>query len=1615
MVRYIFLITGLLLVLSQKAESQCNADASAEADPAIICGTSGTTTLIGSSVGGNVLDGSWSPAVGLTNPDASVTQAQISFPITYTYTVRSLTNNNVVVNGDFEGGNTGFSSTFIYQTPGPGLLGNGTYTLATTPAVISGNFPPCVDHTSGTGNMLIANGTGAANRQVWCQAIPVNPTSDYIFSVWVGTAASFAPATLTVTVNGQPIGPNFSSSSTNCQWTNFTAEWINPGVSVALVCITNVNSAPIGPFFALDDITFTEICKDTAQVSLDLLNLNALAVPPAPLTCNNTTGFVDGTGSSSGPDISYEWSTQNGNILSGANTIRAEVNQPGRYTLTVIYDDGNGVRCEKEVEVSVIGDPERPEAIIDTPDTLNCSNPLIELDATGSSSGNVFDYQWSTTDGNIVNGGSSLEPTVNRSGTYQLIVRNIIQDCADTSLVQVLGDTTAPVAAISIPDTLTCDNPAVDLFSVNQAVEYIWISPDSFPVVDSLSRRASVTRPGEYQLIVIDASGLCSDTATVRVFANQTAPNIVIEPASRLNCVDTITVVDASQSDTAISITYFWTDIGGELIQDTSLMLVVDSPGFYFLTLIDTLNGCTAFDSMEVEEVISNPEVDAGTGQTFFCSTDSLILNGQVINNTPDLIVQWVTQDGNISSAPNLLNPTITLPGTYYLLGLDTFTSCSFIDSVIIDADTNVPDVNFSTPDMLTCSITSVTIDASSSNPPPNAILQWSTQDGNIISPADQITIDVDQPGNYQLVIEDPATGCINSGSVEVLLDTATVAISINMPDTLNCTLTSVDMLATLGMGNTSSQWTDSTGNPIAPADSLLATVSQPGFYTITVTNLDNGCISKDSVEVLASTIDPVIEAIVNDSLDCMTDSLFVQVMVQGAPMDFSYQWFDSQMQAVGTNNDSLLVFAAGRYFIRVTDINTGCAATDSVDVLRVFDPPILPLLPVLNITCDDDIADIGLITFGNNRNLAFQWSTTNGNISSADTTPIIMVDAAGDYNVLVLDLDNGCTWDTTLVVSIDTSIAPINILQIDTFSCANPNPMVSIDTNGLLPGTTFNIYDVSGSLINTFDTTRFSFNQPGRYFIESVHPQTGCLALDSFTIIDIATPPSFTLIAPDSINCSGMNVPFWVSFQNSLNNYQVDFSGPPGANIQLMGDTALTDLPGTYRATVLDLETGCLDSATVNIVADTAGPEIRFGSLDSITCIKDSVILRLTNYDSNLQTISWSTQSGNIRRQNPDGSITVDQTGTYNVILTDNNSNCSGMATIRVGENMEFPNVSFIEPDTLDCITAMVSIDALNSSSGNIYSYNWATVNGTFVRGTNSLLPSVNAPGWYTLSITNIFNGCTTIDSIEVIEAPNVLSWNQVTADQPNCNQPFGNVTINVNGGNQPLMFSINGGTDFFTSNQFSDLPPGNLDIVVIDNNGCSLDTSLSITIPTDLQVSLLPQITLNLGEEFTLNPVLNLDTGAIASFTWMPASNLSCSDCYRPVLTAAANETITVSVVDTNGCVAMAEIEITLETNYNTFFPNAFSPNGDGINDTFHPFAQGNIVGKVKTLLVFDRWGNLLFQNQNFQANDPDAGWDGRYKGKAMDQNVFVFYAEIEYLDGTIETFKGDLTLYR
>ena len=109
-----------------------------------------------------------------------------------------------------------------------------------------------------------------------------------------------------------------------------------------------------------------------------------------------------------------------------------------------------------------------------------------------------------------------------------------------------------------------------------------------------------------------------------------------------------------------------------------------------------------------------------------------------------------------------------------------------------------------------------------------------------------------------------------------------------------------------------------------------------------------------------------------------------------------------------------------------------------------------------------------------------------------------------------------------------------------------------------------------------------------------------------------------------------------------------------------------------------------------------------------------------------------------------------------------------------------------------------------------------------------------------------------------------------------------------------------------------------------------------------------------------------------------------------------------------------ATDSLRVTVTKKRPIYPPNAIGPDKNSPNDRFTIYGSPG-ADLIEELLIFDRWGTLLFENKNFALNDPDLGWDGSFRGKYVDSGVYAFFARIHFIDGQSLIYKGDITVIR
>ncbi|HNA42534.1 MAG TPA: gliding motility-associated C-terminal domain-containing protein, partial [Saprospiraceae bacterium] len=333
--------------------------------------------------------------------------------------------------------------------------------------------------------------------------------------------------------------------------------------------------------------------------------------------------------------------------------------------------------------------------------------------------------------------------------------------------------------------------------------------------------------------------------------------------------------------------------------------------------------------------------------------------------------------------------------------------------------------------------------------------------------------------------------------------------------------------------------------------------------------------------------------------------------------------------------------------------------------------------------------------------------------------------------------------------------------------------------------------------------------------------------------------------------------------------------------------------------------------------------------------------------------------------------------------------------------------------PDKLiTCAEPSVSIGSNNSTTGAGISYNWS---GN-VTNAKSLTTQTAVPGIYQLTVTNTSTTCFSTDNVTVTLANDLPLPSNLEIDSINCfGQSDAKIKFdNIQGGTSPYTVFLNN-VDFGSAQYFTKLPPGTYELKISDANGCTSTQTITITEPEKIYLELGSDVTVELGDSVHIEPFINIPLSNIDTIIWTPlinGPNGVCAGCFDHVLYPYYTTPLEMLVIDNKGCRVSDQMHITVDVVRQIFFPNIFSPNEDALNERFYPFADDRVV-KIHEFRVFDRWGNMVFEQTNFLPNDYDKGWDGTRNGKHLNAGVYVYYAVVEFRDGAKKVFKGDVTL--
>lgn len=629
------------------------------------------------------------------------------------------------------------------------------------------------------------------------------------------------------------------------------------------------------------------------------------------------------------------------------------------------------------------------------------------------------------------------------------------------------------------------------------------------------------------------------------------------------------------------------------------------------------------------------------------------------------------------------------------------------------------------------------------------------------------------------------------------------------------------------------------------------------------------------------------------------------------------------------------------------------------------------------------------------------KWSFGDGGISY-DRNPQYHYLDTGKFTVKLVASENGCKDSTqkNSYISVSGPVAKFS----SNLNCVDKSTVTFTDHS---IDVTTRLWKFGDGQTSTSKNPVHSYN-PGIYYITLAETGTTCTDTAYDTVYIKTSFPVVKVSPVSSFYCKNDSVKFLVTgYDNAIaKSITWDFGDGFVRAYKGVADTVehVYTQNGKFAPIIyLKDKQGCTDTEQLSQAVFIKGPTAQFQSAAK-GCTNSPFVFTDQSTANNSVVINswlWSFGDGSTSTaQNPPG-YNYPFALTYNVNLKVTDADkCSDTITHTVSMSAS-PTVD-AGNNTFACARSSVSLNATGATS-----YTWQ--NNPDLSCTNCANPVAKPTQSATYYVTGTSNGCTASDSIKI----NVQTKENLTAQRSFftiCANGF--AVLNVSGADSIYWLPDN----TLSSTTIPDpvaRPLSNTTYTAIgkDSNNCFTDTArIKITISPSPVVNIADSaVEIVAGSSYTINAT-NSDNNS--TLLWLPLTGLSCYNCLQP--TTTVNNTITYTLTATNeyGCSDSDAITlVALCDNKSLFIPNTFSPNNDGMNDDFYPRANGSLL--VKSMMIFNRWGQLLYAKRNFYANGSFYGWDGKYKNVLQKPDVYIYMMELQCAGNKVFVQRGTITL--
>ncbi|MDD3875874.1 MAG: gliding motility-associated C-terminal domain-containing protein, partial [Bacteroidales bacterium] len=725
--------------------------------------------------------------------------------------------------------------------------------------------------------------------------------------------------------------------------------------------------------FDYDTVTITITGAPTVDAGVD-----------QSINCGGS-GVTIGTSGSAG--FTYNWNPTNS--LSDPNIAQPIATPLSNTTYVLsVTDLATGCLSTDEMTVTVIGAP-----IADAgPDqSISCGGNTGVVIGSSAVAGMI--YNWQPTSG--LSNPNIAQPTANplSSTVYVLTVTDSITGCfaTDEMVLTAIG---SPIADAGLDQSINCGISVAQIGTSGiSGLSYNWLPANGLSDPNIAQPTASPSTNTSYILVVTDLVTGCYATDEVNITVIG-APFADAGTDQSIQCGATGIIIG---SPALAGLAYNWSPSSGlsnpNIAQPTATPLGTTT---YIVTVTDLATGCYTTDNVTIS-VIGAPTANAGLDISLNCGGSGSQIGTPAISG---LSYNWLPAIG--LNNPNIAQPSATplTNTTYTLIVTDLASGCYATDEVFITV-IGAPLADAGSNQTIGCGGPGTTIGSSALS---GMTYSWSPSYALSATNVAQPTATPLGNTTYYLTVTNTATGCYGVDSVTITVAGAPIA-DAGVDQSVNCGGSGV-LLGTTSVAGMSYTWAPSYGLDNPNIAQPTATPLGNTIYYLTVTDIATGCFGTDNVSI-SVTGTPIADAGVNQSIPCGGPGVLIGTSAQTG---VSYLW----NPIIGLDDNTLATplatpYATTNYFLTVSDLSTGCFATDMMTITVAG-------LPSVNAGPDATVCanDTFMITGATSSNAFVQWTHNGiGNLQNFTNVSPTYFPLPNEYGNVTLTLTAVCNSDT--------------------------------------------------------------------------------------------------------------------------------------------------------------------------------------------------------------------------------------------------------------------------------------------------------------------------------------------------------------------------------------------------------------------------------------------------------------------------------------------------------------------------------------------------------------------------------------------------------------------------